>query len=147
MIKKARSKVYAHIDHIKGNGVDIKSFIDGLRDLKTDLESKGCRLEIEICGEMLRPVQMIEGKAGNGIRTHDILLGKNSVILEGADATADQSTSTFRNGPIDSASCEFLHGPDWQPTGDQFKNDGWVTTTYLCPICEVERFLNKAVVE
>ncbi len=75
-----RNKVYANIDHIKGSGVNIQKFIDGLRDLKSDLEAKGCRVDIEICGEPLRPVALIAGSiAGNGIRTHDILLGKQTL--------------------------------------------------------------------
>lgn len=77
MIKKLRSKVTLKIEKIEGQGVDIQQTINGLQNMKTELEALGCKVHIEVEGQVL---------AGNGIRTHDILLGKNSVTVEGETA-------------------------------------------------------------
>ncbi len=69
-----KRKVSLSLDQISGWGIDIQLVLERLRNMKAELEGLGCKVEISVCGEEL--------KAGNGTRTRDILLGKNSVMVE-----------------------------------------------------------------
>lgn len=75
-IKKPRSKVKLKIEKIEGQGVDIQRAITGLQNMKTELEALGCKVSINVQGMEL---EGLKEKAGNGIRTHDILLGKQTL--------------------------------------------------------------------
>ena len=78
------AKVKLRIEKIEGQGINIQRVVDGLRNMKTELEALGCKVNIWVEG------QELTGKAGNGTRTRDILLGKNSVMLEGEnDSTSE----------------------------------------------------------
>ena len=70
------SKITVKVGKIEGQGVNIQRVIEGLKDLKAELEGMGCRVSIEVAGQ-----EIGEG-AGNGTRTRDILLGKKSVTGE-----------------------------------------------------------------
>lgn len=68
-------KVKMEVNRIKGQGIDVQHIIKNLQHLQCELEGHGCKVQIEIEGQIL--------KAGKETRTPDILLGKNSVIVEG----------------------------------------------------------------
>lgn len=76
------AKVKLSIEKIEGQGIYIQRVVDGLRKLKADLQSLGCKVSVKVEG--------VELKAGNETRTRDILLGKKSVTVEGESvATPD----------------------------------------------------------
>ena len=80
-------KISVSLDQIKGWGVDIQLVLERMRDMKAELEALGCKVDIRVCGEKLRPPAK---EAGNETRTRDILLGKNSVTISTqSDATPD----------------------------------------------------------
>lgn len=80
------AKVKLSIEKIEGQGIDIQKVIDGLRNMKAELQSLGCKVSVKIAGE--------EIEAGNGTRTRDILLGKKSVtLLPQDDKTTPQEIS------------------------------------------------------
>ena len=70
-------KISFGVDQIKGWGVDIQLVLERMRDMKAELEALGCKVDIRVCGEKLRPPAK---KAGNGTRTRDILLGNNALM-------------------------------------------------------------------
>lgn len=65
------------VGRIEGQGINIQRVIEGLKDLKAELEGMGCKVSISVAGQELEPP-----RAGNGTRTRDILLGKKSVTGE-----------------------------------------------------------------
>lgn len=67
------TKVRLSVAKIEGQGIDIQRVVDGLRNLKADLQSLGCKVSVKVQG--------VELEAGNGTRTRDILLGKKSVMV------------------------------------------------------------------
>jgi len=74
-------KLNMEVSKIKGQGIYVQRVIDNLKQMKCELEALGCKVQIKVEGTEL---------AGNGTRTRDILLGKNSVMIEGeSDSTSE----------------------------------------------------------
>jgi len=75
-------KLNMEVSKIKGQGIYVQRVIDNLKQMKCELEALGCKVQIKVEGTEL---------AGNGTRTRDILLGKNSVMVEGDSVATPQT--------------------------------------------------------
>ncbi len=64
-------KVKMEVNRIKGQGIDVQRIINNLQSLQCELEGLGCKVQIEVEGQIL--------KAGKETRTPDILLGKQTL--------------------------------------------------------------------
>lgn len=102
--------------------------------MKSELEALGCKVQIKVEGTEL---------AGNEARTRDLLLGKNSVMVEGEDVATYGPTQENDNNQ---KQCYLEHRPKWQFI-DNFMNDGWSTTAFFCPVCGQSRYEIAAVAE
>lgn len=93
-------RLQIEVTRIRGQGVDIQRAVDGLKGLKADLQSLGCKVSVKIAGE--------EIEAGNGTRTRDILLGKKSVTLLPQDAATDDPAKWEQCGNCGEFRIKFL---------------------------------------
>lgn len=94
---------------IEGQGVDIQRVVDGLRNMKAELQSLGRKVSIKVAGEEL--------EAGNETRTRDILLGKKSVTLTGENENPDTNATPFESSDLAPSHnpeliCEHFEIPD-----------------------------------
>ena len=127
-------KLTMEINRMTGRGIYIKRVLDNLSTMKCELEALGCKVQIKVEGTEL---------AGNEARTRDLLLGKNSVTLEGETIAKYGPTEENDNNQ---KQCYLEHRPKWQLI-DNFTNDGWSTTAFFCPVCWQNRYEIEAVAE